>query len=376
MDSGFWDKTEGTGYLKAGFLGFPKSGKTYTAVMLALAARERLGLKGPISMFDTEGGSVYIRHIIEEKTGTPPLVKRARSFDDLMAWGKACLEAGVSVGIVDSITHPWIEIVDSYLQQKNEALAAAGKAKVKRLEFSDWNVIKPTWGLWTSFYLNSKLSLIVCGRAGWEWNFEENEETGKKELRKTGVKMKTEGDFGFEPSLLVEMEREQDRDGDAPRITRRATVLGDRFKILDGKTFVFGGDGTVDDDLATVSEVFAPHLALLAPGAHSPISTSGRTEFGVDERGDTEFYRERREREILAEEIQADMVSAFPGQSAAEKKSKVDLLKVAFGTGSWTKVESMDAATLRAGRDKLREEILKLRAEPAAAAAEKEAVNA
>jgi hypothetical protein len=47
------------GHLKAGFLGFAKSGKTHTAVELALGTRDFLKLTGPIAMFDTERGSEY-----------------------------------------------------------------------------------------------------------------------------------------------------------------------------------------------------------------------------------------------------------------------------------------------------------------------------
>ena len=46
---------KGQGYLKAGFLGFPKSGKTFTSFRLAFGVRKHFGLKGRIAMFDTEG---------------------------------------------------------------------------------------------------------------------------------------------------------------------------------------------------------------------------------------------------------------------------------------------------------------------------------
>ena len=37
-----------------------------------------------------------------------------------------------------------------------------------------------------------------------------DEESGKKNLEKTGIKMKAKGELGYEPSLLVLMEREMD----------------------------------------------------------------------------------------------------------------------------------------------------------------------
>src|SRR5262249_27529377 len=145
----------------------------------------------------------------------------------------------VSVALVDSITHPWRELCDAYLASVNEKRKQFGKRAQMRLEFQDWNVLKPRWAKWTDFYLNSPLHVIICGRAGWEYESQDRDDgSGKKEQVKSGIKMKTESEFGFEPSLLVEMQREQDIDGDH-RIVRNAIVLGDRFSVIDGKKGTF-----------------------------------------------------------------------------------------------------------------------------------------
>ena len=55
-------------------------------------------------------------------------------------------------------------------------------------------------------YLNSPLHIVLCGRAGFDWDFNETEgDDGsiKKELVKTGVKMRVESQFGFEPAQLL-----------------------------------------------------------------------------------------------------------------------------------------------------------------------------
>jgi hypothetical protein len=71
---------------------------------------------------------------------------------------------------------------------------------------ADANPIKTIWNSrWAGKFLNSPLHFVIAGRAGYESDIEENEETHKKELTKTGIKMKTEGEFGFEPSLLIQM---------------------------------------------------------------------------------------------------------------------------------------------------------------------------
>src|SRR5262245_48093468 len=100
-------KTLGTGqgYLKAGFLGFQKSGKSYTAAELAIGVRQFFKLAGPIAMFDTEGGSEYLAGRIKQQTGADLVGVRSRAFDDMVAFGHECVAAGVAVAIVDSVTH-------------------------------------------------------------------------------------------------------------------------------------------------------------------------------------------------------------------------------------------------------------------------------
>lgn len=355
----------GQGFLKAGFLGFPKSGKTFTAALLACAIHKKAKSKKPIAFYDTEAGAVYVAGLIREGTGLPLSGKRSRSLADLMALGRECVAGGADVLIVDSITHVWRECCDSYLKQVNAALANQGRGPRNRLEFQDWSNIKRTWSAWTDFYLNSPLHIIICGRAGFEWDFQESEpdDSGKvrKELVKTGVKMKVESEFGFEPSLLVEMERLQEPDPARAgrfRILHRATVLGDRFQVLDGKS--------ADNPAA---DFFTPHLDQLAPGESNTVDTTEKTEHGVDAGGDAAFVRERRDRAILAEEVKGEFEKHLAGQSAGEKKRRAQLLEACFGSTSWTAVEAMKPAKLREGLTKLREALAK---EPPAKAGKEE----
>ena len=351
------------GYLKAGFQGFAGSGKTWTAITLAIGTRRMLGLDGPIAFFDTEGGAQYIRSRIKDGTGKEPIGMRSRSFDDLMGVGKECEASGVSVLVVDSVTHIWRDLCDSYLSAVNVVRKAKNQSVRNNLEFQDWNPIKSKWAKWTDFFLNSKLHVVICGRAGYEYDKELNEETGKKELVKTGIKMKTEGEFGFEPSLGVEMERVQNvrSDVNAPRILRRATIIKDRFGLIDG----------MECDNPTF-DFFKPHVERLVVGGHAPIDTTLKTDVGVDPDGDNAFARERRERTILAEEIQGEFSRAWPGQTAPEKKGRMDAMEAAFGIRSWTAIENMPARRLRDGLAKIREIVATVSPAPVATATEKE----
>lgn len=346
----------GQGYLKAGFMGAAGSGKTFTSSVLAVGTRAHFKLLGPIGIFDTESGSEYVAKKIQKATGVEPVGLRSRSLSDLLEVAKECEQSGVSVLIVDSMTHIWRECCDSYLQAVNKVRSNNNMTALQKLEFQHWSAIKDKFGKWTEFFLNSKMHIIVCGRLGYDYEFEENE-SGKKELIKTGVKMKTEGEFGYEPSLLVVMEIMQQREGGklTANISRRATILKDRFDVIDGKQFENPNFDT-----------FKPHIDLLTPGAHAPIDTAAKTEHNVNTEGASAWDRERRQRTIVSEEIQAALVRAWPGQSAAEKKAKAELLEKHFGTGSWTKIESdTPSAKLLDGLKTLREELDKLPKEAA-----------
>lgn len=349
--SDFFDADGQAGALKAGFLGFGGSGKTYTATLLMCAAREVLGLAGPLAMFDTESGSLYIKEVVEELTGQKLLVKRARDLETLVSFGKQCQERGVSGAIVDSITHPWRELCDSYLKQVNEARAKKDWRPLSKLEFQHWGPIKERWAAWTDFYLNSPLSISICGRAGFDFDNEVNED-GRKELVRTGVKMKTEGETGYEPSLLVYMESEQnvlEREKGQPIIYRNATILKDRFRELDGQIKDFRQMGSVRKDYEAVRDFFMPHLSRLH-GTHTAVDTKSRTHFAMTPAGEDNGLAEKREREILCEEIQHLLITKWPGQTAAEKKSKTDIIAQVFGRPSWTYVETLSSSVLQDGK--------------------------
>lgn len=335
-------------YLKAGFLGFAGSGKTRTATELAIGTREKLGLKGPIAYFDTEGGASYVQALVRERTGQAPLVAESRSLDDLMAVLDDAEAQGVSVLVVDSISHVWKEVLESYMAEVNEQRKRHGKGPRTKLEFQDWGPIKATFNRWTDAYLTRPIHVIVCGRAGWQYENEMNEETGKRELAVTGTKMKAEGEFGFEPSLLVEMEATQSRVAGkkAGAIVRAATVLKDRFGLIDARRFE---EPTFRD--------FEPHVAMLTAGEHRPVDTGARTRHEVDELGDGEWARERRNRTIYAEEIQGLLVKHWPGMSAEAKAAKADAIDRHLGTRSWTAVENMPSRVLKAAYEAMRAEL-------------------
>lgn len=350
----------GQGYFKGGFQGFQGAGKTHTATLAAIEVWKRLkNPKARIAMFDTETGGEYVNHLVKAATGQNLLGIKSRALIDLLDFGKECVAGAAPIMLVDSITHVWREVCAAYLLQVNKALESQRRPMRTRLEFQDWSNIKERWNIWTTFYLNSPLHIPLCGRAGYEYDFEEHtDDSGKvrNELVKTGVKMKVEGEFGYEPSLLIHMSREQVEDPTRPtgfRIVRRAEVLKDRFDEMDGQIL---------DNPTGAS--FAPHLDRLRLGVLNTVDVEPKTPMNVDERGNTDWQRERRQRTILCEKIQGAMVETWPGQSASEKKAKVSVLGKCFGTTSWTEVENMNAGKLAAGLAVLETELKKAPALP------------
>lgn len=340
----------GQGYLKAGFLGFQKAGKTFTSAKLACGVKKFFNLPGPIAFFDTESGAGYIREMVEAESGQQLMCVASHSFDDLCITGQECLTEGISVLIVDSVTHIWRELCDAHLKAVNKKKEDFCRNKgykftpKQSLEFQDWSHVKKVWNKWTDFYINSKLHIIICGRAGYEYDMQSNEETGKKELVKTGIRMKTEGEFGFEPSLLVEMERDQIPENGSFKMIRRATVIGDRFHIIDGST-------CIDPDF----EFFKPHIAKLAPTKHTTIDTTVHTDVGPVDSGFDPMTNERRKKDIALEEIENTIKLMHPSQREEDKTAKIKLVEKVFNTKSWKAVECMDLVTLENGLKFLKE---------------------
>src|SRR3990172_10901399 len=219
-----------TAYLKAGFYGFAGSGKTFTATLIALGIMGRLKSKKPVAFFDTETGSDWVIPKFKA-VGLDLVVVKRRAFKDLLEAVKEA-EQYCDVLIIDSISHLCNELLSTYMREKNK----------KRLDFPDCNYLKPQWQQFTDLYLNSRLHILMCGRAGNIWDFvdhgadfKDQGEEKRFELVKTGTKMKAETDMGYEPSLLIEMERIKKEGGRG--WIHRSTVLKDRSDLLDGSQF-------------------------------------------------------------------------------------------------------------------------------------------
>jgi hypothetical protein len=322
-------------YMKLGLLGFQGSGKTKTASKVVIGLVRYMQEHGisyagkPVMFLDTETGSDWV--IPDFKAAGIRLeVAKTRAFSDLLnAVDEA--EAHGSALIIDSITHYWVELTQSYMKMK----------KRTRLQFEDWGYLKSEWAKFTDRYVNSSAHIALCGRAGFEYDYTVDEETQKKNLEKTGVKMKAEGEMGYEPSLLVLMERQQEIEANKiKRVWRTATVLKDRAARLDGQSFEDPG-----------FEQFLPHIELLNLGGRQMgVDTSRNSQhmITVDKRDWQPVQRK-----ICIDEIQTLLTLHFPSQSAEDKKNKLKALLTHLDA-TWTEIEEvMPLCDLRAGYDSL-----------------------
>jgi hypothetical protein len=282
---------------------------------------------------------------------------KSRAFADLTQTIKDCEKEGVSILIIDSITHVWKELIQSY----DEKLHRKG-----RMQFQDWAIIKPEWQRgYVDPFLNSSLHILALGRAGYEWDYDWNED-GSKDLVKTGTKFKAEAEFGFEPSLVIEMERvsknletieslkkdKQRKQTFKPKVgsqwVHRAHVLKDRSDTLDGQSF---------DDPTFMS--FLPHFQSLNIGGQQLGVDTSRTSHDLfDAEGKPDWKREADAKKISLDTIQGWLTTYFPGSTASEKKAKLGILKFVFGKPSWEFVCSLNNELIQLGQRRV-ENILK-----------------
>lgn len=326
-------------FLKMGIMGKQGAGKSKTAGKVAIGLVQHLKKLGisyahkPVGFFDTETGSDYLIPDFEA-AGIPLVVAKTKTLADLVkAMDEA--EANCSALIIDSITHPYREMIAAFLKTKKRTF----------LQIDDWQYLKGDygWQMFTNRFINSKLHIIMCGRAGDDLE-QYTDEIGKRQLEKVGVKMKGEAETGFEPSLLIEMKlmerNNREQTGRKRTFVNMATVVKDRWDVING-------DEIDNPDFID----FLPHVSRLALGGEH---------VGVRDTGDSQSILKTEprdwqpvQRRIVIDETKDLLVMHVPGQTAVEKQRKVTLLKMHFNA-SWVEIEeAMNLSDLRAGYDSL-----------------------
>lgn len=329
-------------FAKVGIYGSAGSGKTRTATEIAIGLHKAIGSKKPIVAFDTEPAFSFMLPIFQ-KAGIELLVAdESRALMDLMKFMDEA-EKVSDIAIIDSITHIWRDAQDSFLKKINMQKKAKGYRQIQSLEFQHWKPIKAAWAEFTDRFLSSKMHVIVCGRAGSIYEYQDKDDgSGKKELINTGTRMATEKELGYEPSLLIEMVVNRE-DG---KSVNTAVIQKDRADRINGH------------------EIPMPNYQKLK--AHFDSLNIGGEHFGsMEQRNSTDMYdvdeqgwdKEKLQREIACEEIAELLKKHFPAQSVEDKQKRAELLEGVFNTRSWTAIENMHSETLRSGLLDLRHQL-------------------
>lgn len=340
----FEDLTNDMPFVKIGIEGFSGTGKTFLATDLAIGLHKKIGSTKPIVIYDTEKAFRALTDVFRD-AGVPVKIKKSRSLTDLSTTFDACESGYSDILIVDSITHVWEEFKNAYLANKSKRY----KRKITKLAFNDWGYLKPEWKKrFSDRVVNGSLHIIFTGRAGYEYDHEEDEETGKMtELKKTGIKMKAESETAYEPDVLVLVERHEEVLGKEKNIWRTASILKDRYRIIDGKTFK---NARYKD--------FAPMIEKALDGKYAAQSQETPDRFDELDSKNKEWIKRR---DVAIEEIEATFPQLGLGTGAADKKIKIDIMEHIFSSKSWTKIKSYKVDDLEAGKkllDQFKDEYL------------------
>lgn len=189
----FVKATKAKAKLRMGLCGPSGSGKSYTALRIAL------GLGEKVAAIDTEHGS---------------LSKYADEFNfdvmDLYSYHpqnfingiKDAEEAGYDVLIIDSLSHAWMG-KDGVIEQKEKAEARQRGGN----SFTAWKDVTPLHNALVEAILQSKLHIIVTMRSKTEYIIEKNEK-GQSVPRKVGMAPVQRDGMEYEFDIVADMDHD------------------------------------------------------------------------------------------------------------------------------------------------------------------------
>lgn len=321
-------------FLKLALEGFAGDGKTYTASEIAIGVHKLIQSKKPIAMYDTERALKALKWKFDEAGIEVMIEDEERSLASLNAAIKWCEEGNADILVIDSITHVWEEFLRAYLNRPDKN---GNVVKRNRLEFQDWGVLKPTWKeLFSTPFVMAKCHIIFTGRAGYEYTDERNEETGKREIFKSGIKMKAETETAFEPDILVLMQKVQDLISEEKTIWREAMVVKDRTTQIDGKRFK---NPTFED--------FYPAIKVLLDGTLREV-IGGKIPDTFYEY-ENKYSEVAKDREILIAEITGCFELMGLGTGATDKQVKAWTLNQVYQVNSTEMLAKKSNTIIREG---------------------------
>lgn len=330
-------------FSKIGIYGTAGAGKTRTATEIAIGLHKAIGSTKPIAAFDTEPAFSFVLPIFKKAEIELLVADESRALTDLMKFMDEA-EKVSDIVIIDSITHVWRDAQESYLARLNASRKEQRKRPLAALEFQHWRPIKAAWADFTDRFLSSKMHVIVCGRAGQIYEYQDKDDgSGKKELISTGTRMATEKELGYEPSLLIEMIADRDQG----KTVNVALIQKDRSDTINGHEIRM-----------PKYEDFKPHFsALNIGGTHFESMERKDSQEMFPDADESGFDVELKRRQILSEEIAEILKKYYPSQSVEDKQKRMELIEQFFDTRSWTAVEAMKSDVLKSGYEAMKSKL-------------------
>lgn len=293
--------------LVIGISGPTKSGKTYSALRIAAG----LAPKGPVVMLNAEGqrGHQYADRFKYLTCDLVPPYRYTMYQEALVAAAAMATRDGVV--IVDSMSHAHDGPGGALEWHEAELDRIAGKtdyAARQRANFAGWIVPKQAENAFRYALLEiaNTCPVILCMRA-------------KEKLKIVPGQQPV--NLGWQPIVGESIEFETIFTLTLPPYSKGVPDLAISGLREPFDKLIPAGK-PIDEDLGKV-------LTEWAKGRAAAVTAT------------------------LLEEVQAQLVKAYPGQSAEDKDAKAALLVKAFGSRSWAVVKGMDADALRAGLTKL-----------------------
>lgn len=211
-------------FVKAGMYGPQGSGKTATALLCAEGLAQHYGKR--VAFIDTEHGTDFYVQTVPERKFHPEAfdidAMYGRSITDAISAIKELDTNVYGVVVIDSISHIWDAAIAMYKGKQTS---------IGTIPMSAWAQIKKPYKELMTLLLSMPAHVIICGRQA---NVFEDEDG---EMKKTGVKMRAEGETEYEPHICIRfLPNKPTPKGDSSDTV--CIVEKDRTSILHGKMIV------------------------------------------------------------------------------------------------------------------------------------------
>jgi hypothetical protein len=303
-------------FIKASFGGFAGSGKTRTATEFIIGCYKEMNLQKPILFIDNEKGSRFLIPLFKASK-IEVYIKETVELSDVLYAIRLLKNGEFDFLFIDSLTKVWYKYVRDYKDKNKKTF----------MTLQDWGKILPAWQeTFADTFVNVPGNCVFTGRGGYTYDAEENDR-GKMEFVKSGVKMKMAGETPFETDLNIWMNIAQEMDSnEKPKVTREALILKDRSGLIDGKTFT----NPVFND-------FKPIIEFLTSVEKGEVAKFTNNENLAPHE---EYDDKKRQKEIYLDKIKAEFEKRQFSQTKEDKQLKVLIAEKCFDSSSWTQIEN------------------------------------